>query len=411
MSPTPSSRQTNSTGHQQAGSCHPPPPAPAVAIEGRGNETPRQHPDAALLEKRHQGCIPSWKKESFSSWRDKVQYLIYGMLAGIPVCLFALTFPLILFPRAATQTYEPASFVYQNASVSRFDNTPWTYGSDYAIGMVMMALVFSFPNNNNNNPQQNQRFSTVGVDAAISTCRRLSQGLLLCYANSVFWGGLGHSFYVTLQLRQTWHFRLVWTVCVGCVAAAGGFMGATASFILKASMEKTKMETQPPYSTRIMMTNMVMISPWCWAGVGVTTTLATVGGYFSFQRPACDIFVAGTSQFPSTVYMLVVLTWGVPASLPWAMRLRGMLGFILMSLTLPTYPLAVQYSGLSMGIINLLLHTCLMTAWTLQGWTLRQVCVFMSQQQQNLQKMASHTPEGKTSYGTMPLVYSETSLS
>ena len=92
-------------------------------------------------------------------------------------------------------------------------------------------------------------------------------------------------------------------------------------------------------------------------------------GYISFKRPACDIFIAGGTQFPCTFYCLGALglrKWNKSKNetsspigyvrLPY--RLMYYIGFIGNAPLLPMYPLLVQYSGLSLAGINTLLHTC-----------------------------------------------------
>ena len=91
-------------------------------------------------------------------------------------------------------------------------------------------------------------------------------------------------------------------------------------------------------------------------------------GYISFKRPACDIFIAGITQFPTTFYCLVALgirKWPSSHSnespiglvyLPY--RLMYYIGFIGNAPLLPMYPLLVQYSGMSLAGINTLLHAC-----------------------------------------------------
>lgn len=96
-------------------------------------------------------------------------------------------------------------------------------------------------------------------------------------------------------------------------------------------------------------------------------------GYISFKRPACDIFIAGITQAPSTFYCLGALglrKWGEEIDskkkrdespiglvrLPY--RLMFYIGFIGNAPLLPMYPLLVQYSGMSLAGINTLLHTC-----------------------------------------------------
>jgi hypothetical protein len=107
-------------------------------------------------------------------------------------------------------------------------------------------------------------------------------------------------------------------------------------------------------------------------------------GHMSYKRPACDIFIAGITQFPTTAYCVVALALASrrrppassdgggdgdgpppPASssspidlvrLPY--RIMYYVGFVGNSPLLPMYPLLVQYSGMSLGAINALLHAC-----------------------------------------------------
>ncbi len=132
---------------------------------------------------------------------------------------------------------------------------------------------------------------------------------------------------------------------------------------------------------------------------------AVAVGYMSFKRPACDIFIAGITQFPSTFYCLCVLgvrkwphttsttppvarvstgesssyssspTLGVTTSSPighvrLAYRIMYYIGFIGNAPLLPMYPLLVQYSGMSLAGINTLLHSWLMIMWGMQGISL-----------------------------------------
>jgi hypothetical protein len=105
-------------------------------------------------------------------------------------------------------------------------------------------------------------------------------------------------------------------------------------------------------------------------------TAVVIGGGFSFQRPACDIFIAGITQFPSTFYLMYIFTFGLSASMPtvqrWA-RIVGVIGFILNAPLLPMYPLLVQYTDWTLGSVNTLLHTWLLVAWSMQGIALRHV--------------------------------------
>lgn len=293
-------------------------------------------------------ALPMWNKaETFSA---KAKFTIYGVVVGVVISAFSLVFPLMVFREAATKTYLPAAYQYVD-EISYFDNTFLTYGTDYMIAAAMVAIVASFPK--------------LGHRDAVVSWR--SKALLASYASSVFFGGLCHQFYTSCAMRQTWHFRLLWTLCVGFVTVAPGCMGAIATELVR-------------QDESLGLAFLPAVPAWFWTGYGATATLATILGHFSFQRPACDIFVAGVTQFPSTFYLMAMLALGLPTlSLNRWTRYRGLVGFIMMSVTLPSYPLAVQYTNLSLGTVNCLLHIWLLTAWTTQGLTLRSICQALQQ--------------------------------
>lgn len=107
-------------------------------------------------------------------------------------------------------------------------------------------------------------------------------------------------------------------------------------------------------------------------------------GYMSFKRPACDIFIAGITQFPTTFYCLGALGTTTSASSSTSVekssspighvrllyRILYYVGFIGNAPLLPMYPLLVQYSGMSLAGINTLLHSWLMIMWGMQGISL-----------------------------------------
>lgn len=143
---------------------------------------------------------------------------------------------------------------------------------------------------------------------------------------------------------------------------------------------------------------------WFWPAYGTYMAGAVAMGYMSFKRPACDIFIAGITQFPTTFYCLCALglrKWprtrrvtAVPGAsegpagassfsststmektspighvrLPY--RIMYYVGFIGNAPLLPMYPLLVQYSGMSLAGINTLLHSWLMVMWGMQGISL-----------------------------------------
>ena len=120
---------------------------------------------------------------------------------------------------------------------------------------------------------------------------------------------------------------------------------------------------------------------------------------FLFLCTISDIFVAGTTQFLPTVYcelMLLSMKWNdaIPLlegrtsstsslstsptsksqhsyiTIPKKLRISFYIGFMLNAPLLPSYPCFVQYSGLSLGVVNALLHTNLTLAWGMQAWSI-----------------------------------------
>mgnify|MGYP005856439315 CR=1 FL=1 len=322
--------------------------APDKVKESKEQEATGSSSKVVSEEWQRFNSLPSLEAKTFD---QKAKYLACGVVAGVVINAFSLVFPLMLFPHAATKTYLPASYTYVE-DISRFDNTFLTYGTDYMIAVAMAIQIYLFPKAKNDK------------DAVVS---RRSKALLGSYAASVFFGGFCHQFFTTCEMRQTWHFRLLWTLCVGFVTAAGGIMGAIATELVR------KDES-------LGLAFMPSVPAWFWTGFGITTTMATVLGDFSFQRPACDIFVAGVTQSPGTFYLMAMLAFGLPTfRLNRWTRYQGLVGFIMMSLTLPSFPLAVQYTNLSLGAVNGSLHVWLTLAWTTQGVTLRRICQALQQ--------------------------------
>lgn len=296
--------------------------------------------------------IARWRVETLE---QRMLWIVGGALAGIAVCVFSVTFPLALFPVAAVPTYRPAGYVYHDASRQHhFDNTVWTYGTDYVIAVAILYQMYRL-----------HRVTAGSPNTAIHVWR--SQFLLASYVVSVTAGGWAHARYTTVESRNTWHFRLLWTLCVGAVTASVAALGGIATEWVRRD-EVVGLAVVPA------------LSGWFWATVGTVCTVACAMGWFSFQRPACDIFVAGVAQSVPTFYLMIQLARGLPTlSLTWRTRCIGLAAFIMMSATLPTYPLAVQYTDWSLGTVNAALHLWLTVAWSAQGWTLRQVAVALAE--------------------------------
>ena len=292
-----------------------------------------------------------------------------GSVASFAVILFSIYFPFLLAPFAAKETYHTAFYEY-SVDTHHFDNTFWTYGTDYFLAFCMGCLIKSI--------------STKHVLSATHAWR--SRGLLACYLLSVTAGGIAHQFYTSIEQRNTWHFRCLWTICVGTVTAASGFMGSIGSELVRHDAAK-EAQTGGDYwqvkrrggsSSSITSywssLRVPELAEWFWVAFGCCTTAVCLAGGLSFQRPACDIFVAGITQFPSTFYMMMILACGLPLHpIRASTRIMGILGFILNAPLLPMYPLLVQYTNWSLASVNTLLHTWLLVAWGLQGLALRDI--------------------------------------
>lgn len=290
-------------------------------------------------------------------------HITAGSLFSAAVAGFSLYFPFLLAPVAALKTYHFANWNYDDKS-SHFDNTAWTYGTDYFLAACMMLLILSIP------CHKQSSFYHAGW---------LSCGLLATYMISVLAGGVAHQFYTTIESQNSLSFRLIWTVCVGAVAAASGFMGPTATELLCLDHHSVDVVIHHSGSTlsknsKPSLLMLPIIPDWFWRAYAVCVTSIVIAGGFSFQRPACDIFVVGITQFPSTFYMMLILFASLQkCEMTNRMRVAGCCGFILNAPLLPMYPILVQYTDWNLGSINTLLHSWLLVAWTLQGWTLRHV--------------------------------------
>jgi hypothetical protein len=279
---------------------------------------------------------------STTSWFHPVGHITAGSILAYVFVLFSLYFPHLLAPKAASETYHYAFYDY-DPDKSHFDNSFWTYGTDYMLAAVMGIIIFN-------------------ISTAHPVSRTLafrSRGMLLCYMASVSAGGFAHQNYTTLESRNSLSFRLLWTVCVGTVTAASGFMGVIGTELVRRDSCKSAI----PFIPEIF-----------WIAFGVAGTAVVIYGGLSFQRPACDIFIAGITQIPSTLYVMANLSIGLPVlNIRKLVRMAGCVGFIMNAPLLPVYPLLVQYTDLSLAAVNTMLHCWLCLAWSAQGLTLRHV--------------------------------------
>ena len=286
------------------------------------------------------------------------KYAVLGCAASALTTFFSLYFPFWLgSPEAAARTYHLARFDY-TVEKHHFDNTVWTYGTDYGLAAVMLFWCATMLWQ----PTSLRRQTVLSIQQVQLT--RHIWNLLGGYSVSTLAGALSHQFYSTLELRCTWHFRILWTICVGTVAFASSSMGSIGSEMVRHFQHHTPGQSLP------------FIPKVFWQSYGVMTTLFATFGWFSYQRPACDIFIAGITQFPSSFYIIWILA-KVGHESPHILRSShmyiGMLSFIANAPLLPLYPILVQNTSWTLANVNTFLHSWLLISWSMQGFALRHV--------------------------------------
>jgi hypothetical protein len=298
---------------------------------------------------------------------------IFIWVMVVILSMFLAAFIPRLQSKAGRDTFLHAGFNYDEINTF-FDNTFLTYGTDYMITVCMFYAVYKCLFATSIGAVSGNELMS---DSSLSRGLRISSSLLfMSYGLSVLAGGIAHQFYINLEDLNSVSFRILWTVCVGCVTAAGGFMGACGS-----AMYFRLNQSMPQEMVRFRM---VYIPYPYWIFYGGCMTIWCILGGISYKRPACDIFVAGTTQFVPTVYLVMTVLsvrWSSSkvATLPIELVKKGyrlciIIGFFLNAPLLPMYPLMVQYTSLSLGVVNALLHLNLTLAWGLQAIGIHHFC-------------------------------------
>jgi len=288
---------------------------------------------------------------------------------------------------AGAKTFIPAAYEYDDENTF-FDNTILTWGTDLALGIIMVYAAYNCYTSVAPESALVGLLTTqknADIDLSLSRGLRIkSAGLFICYAVSVFTGAFAHYHFTggvdDLNSRT---FRISWILCVGTVTAAGGFMGACGSEIYK----RYNLHGEPG---RVRY-RIAYVHDLLWFIYGGYLTWVCIQGGMSYKRPACDIFVAGTSQFLPTSYLVFTVL-----SVRWndnknilegkcnvegdgqyiRRKFRYMLyvGFFLNAPLLPSYPAYVQYTSFSLGVVNAIMHMNLFFAWGLQALSLPHFC-------------------------------------
>ena len=134
---------------------------------------------------------------------------IYFILALLGVLVVTLIITYGLPQLLAPEIYIHAGFDFVTKT---FANDWGTVGTDYGLAVLMSSpAVFML------------------LKVKRSRFRDRSAGLLLFYALSVIVGGISHQSFDSLSSLNTPTFRIMWSVCVGSVTAAGGYIGSIGS--------------------------------------------------------------------------------------------------------------------------------------------------------------------------------------
>mmetsp|Transcript_36694 Transcript_36694/g.84427 ORF Transcript_36694/g.84427 Transcript_36694/m.84427 type:complete len:394 (+) Transcript_36694:122-1303(+) len=110
-----------------------------------------------------------------------------------------------------------------------------------------------------------------------------------------------------------------------------------------------------------------------WLAYGCVLSVLAVAGVFSCQRPACDVFIAGSTQSPASLFLQLALLIAAGAGGGW----REAVVCVSLVASAPlayAYPWLVLHSGLSLGAVNSVLHVVIGLSWGLQGALLLSTC-------------------------------------
>jgi len=343
-------------------------------------------------ERKEDSCCAQNGKESIYNENNELKAV--HALPLLPVAVygtlqFSLAFPEMLWSKASLY-YIPAWWHYDKTNTF-FDNTAWTWGTDYAIGAFMAIWAW--------------KCITCKGSLLNNDLRHVSALLLALYCISVLSGGWAHQHCKTLNCLNSFYFRLLWFVCVGTVAMAGGVIGAIGSKLGK-SFDACDVKTH---------FRVPILPDHFWIGWSILLTAVCALGGMSFKRPACDIFIAGTTQFVPTAYSIITVfsrKWNIPKddsnrchnqnhfngkthatttktlqkyitdNVSLSHRLLYYISLLLNAPLLPSYPLLL-HQKLPLGLINTILHANLLIAWSLQFYTVWGFALVFANAQEN----------------------------
>jgi len=294
--------------------------------------------------------------------------ITWATIHGIVWSVFSSHFPMVLSGREVADIIYPMAFYRYDPEISLFDNTIWTYGTDYALATISgcFAIWVLLTSARSLNPNNNEH----------KRLARLVASMLVLYSLSTGAGAIAHHFFLTVEERNSLIFRLLWTACVGTVYLAPTSMGMIGNECLRIWQSRSNCPA--------LLKSMHQLDDAYWIIYGIIGFVSCALGFMSFQRPACDIFIAGITQTPSTFYVMEFL-YSVPG-ISKNVRIAGLVGFIMNAFLLPLYPLLVLTLGWSLAATNTLLHANLCVAWSLQGLTLQRIVKSLVDEEQKQQQ-------------------------
>ena len=249
--------------------------------------------------------------------------------------------------------YTPTNYVYDSATV--FDNTVLTWGTDYLLALTHGSLCVR-----------------ILLHPSQSALKVASAALVGSFALSTLSGAICHQFLWTAL--NTWYFRLMWRICVGAVAAAGGILGICA----------TELATIPIPPNETLRFPVILVPRYFWVVWSIFFFGVVWSGLYSMKNPACDIFLTGVTQSPPTFYMAYVLlarrSWENVVKTDQILLL--LVGLLSNAALLPGYDL-LNYLQLRDGICNVFLHTVLFCAWSSQAISLNSFVTGMESRVKN----------------------------
>ena len=152
----------------------------------------------------------------FSTFLKAFLLVIFISVATLQFALW-LPFNIPVVALAAIKTYVPAWYQY-DVEHTKFDNTLWTYSTDYILTAVMLFLAIRCL-------METAPDKCPRKDQASLKLRLYSASLLLCYGISTLAGGWAHQHITSIEMLHSVRFRVLWFLCVGNVSFASCYMG------------------------------------------------------------------------------------------------------------------------------------------------------------------------------------------